>query len=297
MKTEIIRRLLIKNIPSASGIEVWKNQLYVIGDDASHLFVLDDRYKLLQKIELFTPEKLKKKRIPKKHKADLEAMTLIELDGRKFFVMAGSGSKEKRDRVFVYEIASGQPAKEFSLKALYELLRNPAWIGEARLNIEAMATDETYIYLFQRGNISGRNVVFRFVKGDFFSFLTQGSGAIPKPDVFQYTLPSEQGLLAGFSGACWFKEKNVLLFSASIENTADEINDGEVLGSYVGVLPLPMREEHISLEKITEKSNWYKGKMESLAFLGKKDEGKYRLLAVTDNDDGTSELLELDLSL
>ena len=70
----LITKTELLNFPSASSIEFHNGKLYVIGDDARNLAILDKNYKLVDTIELFPGEGL---RIPKKIKADLEASTIV----------------------------------------------------------------------------------------------------------------------------------------------------------------------------------------------------------------------------
>src|SRR5258705_11813598 len=72
--------------PSASGIEFLDGKIYVIGDDANDLLVLDTGLNIIDSIPLYSfPEK----RIAKAVKADLESITVIP--GKKLLLL-GSGS-------------------------------------------------------------------------------------------------------------------------------------------------------------------------------------------------------------
>src|SRR5215212_6881198 len=71
----LITKTELLNFPSASSIEFHNDRLYVLGDDARNLAILDKNYKLLDTITLFPGDGL---RIPKKIKADLEASTIIQ---------------------------------------------------------------------------------------------------------------------------------------------------------------------------------------------------------------------------
>ena len=106
---------------------------------------------------------------------------------------------------------------------------------------------------------------------------------------------------ARFSGAYIYD--NLLFFTASVENTQDAILDGEVLGSFVGWIDLKSikpNKEALTLNTalvLDADGNPYKGKVESLAIVSSEDNNNFRGLAITDNDNGQSELLELDIVL
>src|SRR6185437_3138844 len=96
-----------------------------------------------------------------------------------------------------------------------------------------------------------------------------------------------------------------VFFSASVENTSNAFDDGEILGSYIGW----MKEEDLynnnEIDKVykpkgivllEENGSPFKGKIESITIL-EKDVNTYIALAVTDNDSPSSELLMLEIEL
>ena len=76
----------LDHYPSASGIEYFNNQFYVIGDDANDLLILDSNLNPTDSINLYP---FMEKRIPKKLKADLEGITLTKDN---HLLLLGSGS-------------------------------------------------------------------------------------------------------------------------------------------------------------------------------------------------------------
>src|SRR5262245_20205928 len=75
--------------PSASAIEYYDGKLYIIGDDATNLLVLDSDLKILDSIPviLYTG-----RRIPKDVKPDLEASTIYLDNKEPVLFLFGSGS-------------------------------------------------------------------------------------------------------------------------------------------------------------------------------------------------------------
>ena len=96
---------------------------------------------------------------------------------------------------------------------------------------------------------------------------------------------SGNGFVAGFSGASVYDD--LLFFSASVEKTSDWVNDGEILGSFIGIINLCAPDEEIKFFSVEGEF-----KIEALMVLEKKKEN-YVLLAMTDNDNGESELLKI----
>ena len=161
-----------------------------------------------------------------------------------------------------------------------------------KLNIEAAAASNSTLYLFHRGNISGKNLVFSFPLNDFADYVLTESDCIPAYTVSSCILPSINGIASGFSGASMLDEKHIL-FSASVEDTENEIDDGMVLGSFIGILNPETNE--LSCELLKEGTEPVSIKIESVCVL-QTQEKIHTLLAVTDSDGGASELLEIELA-
>jgi hypothetical protein len=163
-------------------------------------------------------------------------MTFAKIKGEDILFIFGSGSKPKRrDKLIVVFPERQHDVKRFSLEEFYNTLRKNE-IGENhKLNIEAAAANSATLYLFHRGNISGKNLVFNFSLNDFADYVLTESYSVPAYTISSIILPPLNGIASGFSGASMLDEKHIL-FSASVEDTEHEIDDGAVLGSFIGIL-------------------------------------------------------------
>ncbi|MBA9076645.1 DUF6929 family protein [Rufibacter quisquiliarum] len=300
----ITRKMELKGIPSASGIERVGNQFYVIGDDSPYLFCLNAQYEIIQKTALLASSALQNGRIPKPVKPDLEAITSLALEGQPYLLVLGSGSTDKRNHAYLVPISSqgaGAP-QAISLASLYKSLStDTAVVGGASLNIEGVAADEEYLYLLHRFSPQGHNAVLIYTMASVSPFL-QGRAAAPKPYKVQtWALPDLENIKTGFSGVA-SALGGKLLFTASAEETPNAVLDGEVYGSMVGWLnvyhtsaPQPSRPSLVS--PITEANGTsYKGKIESISVLKNTSERSLTAVAVADSDDGLSELIELEFN-
>lgn len=308
MQVKILNKILFTDIPSASGLEIIADQVYIVGDDSPFLYVLDvNSLTLTHTIPLFDSKDFSSGRIPKALKPDLECLTTLEIDGEHYLLALGSGSAPTRDKAYTIKVpANGSDAaevREYSLEPLYSTLRrhNEILNGDL-LNVEAAAaTAQGDLFLWQRAALNGANVVLQFKTSEFMQSLPGPGTQLPAFVSTPFNLPDINGLSARFSGA--FAYQQMLFFTASVENTADAIQDGEVLGSFVGYIPVPAREYgstnlpiQTALIRETD-GRVYKGKVESIAIQKKEGQNRYRGLAITDNDDGASELLELLITL
>lgn len=307
MKATILRKVNFPNIPSASGMEVIGDKVYIIGDDSPYLYVLDlVSLQLSEKIQLFETTSVSGTRIPKATKPDLECLTILDINNKPHLAAFGSGSASTRNLSYLISLptSDSQPpiVTEKSLDALYKVLQeNEDLLKGDLLNIEAAATTpDQQLFLFQRSTQAGPNVVFVFNAPEFIRHLTHQT-KVPAYQTIFFNLPRLQGLDARFSGAS--THQNLLFFSASVENTTNAILDGEVLGSYIGwldIIDIKAKKTSKALPTalvLDEQGQPYKGKIESLAIIGNPQAAIYRCLAITDNDNGESELLELEITL
>ncbi|QCR25113.1 hypothetical protein [Pontibacter sp. SGAir0037] len=332
MRASIQNKVFYDKIPSASGLEAVGKYYYVIGDDSPFLYKLDQDFQLVERLVLSDTANFITGRVPKAEKLDLEGMTSFLRNNKHYLLLLGSGSGPMRNSAFLVENA-GSPNSNVvvtvhKLEDLYAQIQSSGALQNAELNIEGVAASNDKLFLLQRGVGDGSNILLSYDLDEFFRFLTYnpveqesadsglslsgGAGigdatenlhvpTFPAPAIHQFHLPILGDLQAGFSGAFVFDEK--LFFTASIENTADAVNDGEVLGSYIGYIPLdaiPADDSAIvsvPAAVITRPDGaTYIGKVESLVVLEKSGGGRrYRIIAVSDDDRGNSELLEVQL--
>ncbi len=275
MELKILSKVLLKDVPSASGMELLNDTIFVCCDDSSFVFQINHDGKIQKKIPLFENQEA---RIPKMLKPDFEAMFAIDND----LFLLGSGSAQNRNKMFVVNLKSEQ-IQEFSLVKLYDVLKYEAKLKPEEFNIEAAAVLNDLVYLMNRGD----NSIF-ILSLESFNNVVFKNDELQEVEIRKYNLPNINGHIAGFSGACVFDD--FLFFSASVENTSDWINDGEILGSFIGIINLCAPTHSDVLSVLVDREN----KIEALA-VERKEGDSYFLKAMTDNDDGQSLLMNLEL--
>ncbi|NEM96949.1 DUF6929 family protein [Pontibacter burrus] len=297
----IVTTQFYQNIPSGSGIEKAPDGYFIVGDDSPFLYLIGKDFKIKDQYTLFDTSEFVNGRIPKAVKPDLESLATLNYKGKDYLLILGSGSSGNRNKAFLVElpIVPGKPVvKEINIKHLFDTLQQDTTIvGKELLNIEGLAVSEDKVYLLQRALKDAPNLVLSFDLQDFCSFLFNNL-PFPAPELHFFELPMLQNYQAGFSGAHVLDDK--LFFTASIESSPNAILDGEVLGSFVGYIPLQdidkattaSKPTVISAAKVTDQSGKaYTGKIESLVV--ERDEANYRIIAVSDDDQGHSEVLEI----
>lgn len=282
---------VLEGVASASGIVKFKDDFYVIGDDTSYLFHIDKNFDLISKRPIYSLEKLQGSTIPKIDKPDFEA---IEMISDTELLLFGSGSKSPERDVciwidlneedFIYHL--------YDIGNFYNHLRSHKIMQGYELNIEAFALKEDICYLFNRG----RDVIFSFSLSEFSDFCRKGA-SFPKVIPHLFSLPEIHNLKTGFSGATSFKHQPYLIFTATAEDTPNAYDDGEILGSLIGVIKInpygldrnvvvqpisnpgfPLKVESVIVDKIVSKT-------------------ETDLVLVTDNDGQDSHILRARMTL
>jgi hypothetical protein len=297
MNAKIENSVTLYEIPSASGIEFLDGKYWLIGDNSPWLFEVNEAFAVAKKYPIFSMDYSENGTIPKSKKHDFEAMTALNWEGDSALFIFGSGSKANRFQGVLVKINSAlhptMETQKFDLTDFYSKILEKAKLKEGELNIEAAAVLGDHLFLFNRG----KNKLISLKVKHFIDYLS-GTRETIKIKVKTIDLPEIDGIRAGFSGATADEKFQRIVFTASVENTADWVADGEVLGSFIGVLNLQSLKNHAAPKcvLIINKQEILRIKAESIA-LEESYENSFRCLVVTDSDGGKSELLKLKVQL
>ena len=209
--------LTIQGIAAASGLLYKDNTITVISDNSKLLYAYAIKQDQLATKTLLWGKVLEN--IPKKEKADFEAIT--EIDGQLY--VFGSGSGENRSTLVKYNPKRGTK-DSVDLRAIYRQLKTDFSVSDQDFNIEGALPYGEELWLFNRGNGPGKqNGIFILDKRTF----------TPK-DFFQVSLPALQGVSTGFTDATLVDGK--IYFIAAAEDSNSSYHDGEVKGTLIGRL-------------------------------------------------------------
>lgn len=280
----LLKATLLQQYPSASSACFLDGHLYIIGDDAPGIIVLNSDHAIIDSLRVFD---FPGKRISKEEKADLESSFIITQNGVTKLFAIGSLSTGNRDKVIELEIAA---KGKLHLGSISQLSLHQE---KAPMNIEGAAIlGDNKIIFSNRANTTYLD--------NYFLITILGENGIQDSllKVIPVVLPPSQKLI-GISGLHFIKEKDVLLFCASEEDTPNAYTDGAIGESYIG------RIDSISskLEKGSAAVNQliplsgYLGqntpqKIESITV--EKDDAVLLIIhLVADNDDGTSSIYKM----
>ena len=225
MKIEITSRETLKNIPSASGIELIQQEFWLMSDNSPWLFILNKELEPTNRIMIADTSDLVNGVIPKKDKHDLEGMMSFVYKGDSLLLLFGSGSKwPSRNSAILIDASTKKVRRTFDLTAFYSALMEEAKLEEDDLNIEAATVSRDELFLFNRG----KNKLITMKLDRFMEYIFNERNSI-KMKVYSVDLPEIDGIPAGFSGAVYNEESQRIYFTASVENTSDWVAEGTVL--------------------------------------------------------------------
>ena len=296
MKPEIqlIKSSLITNFPSGSSINYYNGKLYLIGDDANTILILNTDYTQIDSIQLFNyPEK----RIPKSEKTDFETSTLLELEGIPHLLVIGSGSREERKKALLLRVANAVVAPAALFKPFFYNEVAFAQLktkGIKEVNIEGSTIIGDNLVLSNRGNIA--NPWNHLI-------ITQKDGLTAESkqslNVQQLLLPVNAKEFIGVSELCYIESNDILLFTLSSEATNNSYDDGIIGDSYIGWIynfsekihhPELMLDEMVNLRTIN--NEFEKEKIEGLC-VEAVNGNAFTIHLISDNDTGESKLFKI----
>lgn len=293
---KLIRHYPLDGVKSVSGMEISGGMMVFVSDNQTGI-----HYKMIPSFfsELEIQNVPKKSFldslpiIPKDIKKDFEAMTTIQIDNNPWLVLIGSGSKSP-SREFIYLKKYGSEETDsilFESGPFYKQLQQIAGIGIEDFNLEGACNSKEELFLFNRGT----NGMYRMDLADFIVMI-KGGPIVKNIRYQELLLPELDGFKSGISGATYHSEKELILFTASVEKTSNWIDDGEILGSCIGYFSSQQAEDKINpiTEWIKEEENILKLKVEAIS-ISTDAKGNKVVYMATDNDSETCELIEYSM--
>ncbi len=279
--------------------------LAVLQDDANYLALIDRNSVEAEALELPAGpgghRVFDKDHADRGHKLDLEACATLPGADADLLVAFGSGSEPSREWVIIvdWQGADGPRTALYHAQALYDALRREHAFAGSELNVEGavfIAADR--IRLFQRGNGKPRGDLQPVdATGDLdwpalMAYLDMPDRVGPPPlsNVVQYRLGELDGVRLTFSDADLVGD--VMLFSASAEDSGEAGRDGRIAGSVLGVID---KQGARWTRLIGADGGSFKAKIEGLSLA---PDDPHHAYFVTDDDDADapSELFEARLA-
>lgn len=290
---QLLQFLLLANFPSGSSINYYENKLYLLGDDARAILILDPLYKAVDSIRLFDyPEK----RIPKSQKVDLESSAIVTIAGNKHLLTLGSASTNDRKKILLVPlhldgaIDYSNPVVSNSISAFVDRLTTG---GIKVVNIEGASVMHRSLVLANRGNRNYPNNYLIVTEVDFWN--RQKEAALR---IIPIKLVGTHNEFLGISELCYVESKDMFLFTFTTELTNNAYEDGTIGSSYiawVNNVASELKQAKLSLDgmiNLSEASNEFKNqKMEGICVERVSDD-ELLLHLISDNDNGETKLFK-----
>jgi hypothetical protein len=274
--------------PSASAIEYFNGRIYVMGDDANSMLVLDSSLNPVDSIRIFH---YAEHRIPKSVKPDIESMMLLWQPGKTRLLMTGSGSVAPYRYSCFFVDPQLKKIDSVRLDSFYTEL---AALGVREVNIEGVANLPQASVLVNRGNLGNRVNHLIFVSQTLF---TQQQPS--RISLVRLGGNDDTSAFRGVSGLCYSRRSDKLILTVSTEYTANAIDDGRIGKSYLWIINNINSKRNwkginpdkvIDLEKVDAR---FRGQKIESACITNETRDFLHLVLAADNDNGTSTLFKV----
>jgi hypothetical protein len=294
LHAEFLDSLFLTEFPSGSSINYYKNKLYLIGDDATHILVLDKAYKKLDEIKLFNFEG---KRISKDEKVDLETSTLLTLESDDYLLVIGSASRKKRQCLFLVPLVKINEILPVEIVKINTFIERLEQTAIAEVNIEGSCVVGDQLILSSRGNRTNPGSVFIITDSIFWEHQKKASIS-----VLPVELPTGAPAMT-VSELNYDPVKDLLFLTFSNEATDNAYEDGAIGESYLGWMinvTEKLKKEKVTVDGLIKLSDvhatFVKEKIEGICIETYDSHGMVAHL-ISDNDRGESRLFKLKLTV
>jgi hypothetical protein len=167
--------------------------------------------------------------------------------------------------------------KRYSTTHFYDTLAQMAGMERSEFNLEGLAFSSNTLYFFTRTS----NHMFTLDCSEFLAYM-EGKVPLPAVELKTFKLPSIDGRTSGFSGATVTSDGKYAFVTSSVEVSEDSYKDGDILGSFIGVVPLystPKKTHWVRIETPKEPV-----KVEAISIANQLGENSYEVVLTTDSD-------------
>jgi len=278
----------INDYPSASGVEYFNKQLFIIGDDARDLLILDSNLAVIDSISLYSFDG---KRIPKDIKADLEAISVVKDGNRSRLLLLGSGSLAPYRNTGWLIDPHTKHADSIRLDAFYHRLKTH---GLDEINIEGVCSIPGSVILVNRGNKAWRKNYLVLTSEGFWK-----DQLLSPITLIRVGVNTDSTIFNGVSGLAYATKTDQLLLTVSTEDTRNNLDDGTIGKSWLWIVKNISSKkrwkainpnEIIDLEKTDQR--FKAQKIKSVCVTSETKDFLYLALAA-ENDDGCSTIFRM----
>ncbi len=280
----------LSDYPSGSGMAFFNNHIYLIGDDAGTVLIVDTALNKTGSIKLIESQQ---KRISKDVKQDLEAAAVVRISRSPAVLLVGSGSLDPyRSNAWLIFPDTKQKI-QINLNTFYKRIKSQ---GIDEVNIEGVAAVPGGIVLANRGNKTFAKNHLIFTEKEFWK---QQDSAVIK--VIKVGTNTDTAFFNGVSGAEYSRKTDRLFLTVSTENTFSSREDGTIGKSYLWIInDISSKKRLIAInpDKIIDLAALDKRfaghKIESVCIIAETRK-ETELVFAADDDKGTTVLFKIEI--
>jgi hypothetical protein len=293
-----------KQIPlsSGSGITGFNHGFLIVGDDTPWMYYMDSTGVITDSLRLSYQEGYYPGvRMDGMIKPDFESIT--RLNKNIVLVMSSGSSNPARDTSYLVNAEDKVILTKRSMGELFEAMADSAGFNDRHLlNIEGSNVAQSDLYLFNRGDFSGKNFVFKMDVTDYISWFSGYTDTLPEFETQRVKLPSFKESEMTFSSAYYAKKFKIFAFTATSEiggflGLDGIVTDGVAAGTSFGFINPDAFDQDIEIpvQPIIRDGKILPIKIEGFWPLKQVDDRTVLFYAVSDPDDGTTVLYSLQI--
>ncbi len=297
----IIKKLDLA-IPSGSGITGYKGGFLTVGDDTPWLYYLDSAGTLTDSLRLsYVEGYVPGVRMASSFKPDFECITRLN---EEIVLIMGSGSYNSgRDTAYLVNGAEHRILAKKSLAPLFASFAKLASIDDVhKINIEGIAVANHDIYFFNRGDLSGKSIIFKSDLYEFITYFTSGS-SIQVSASYSLTPYNKEYGESTYSACIYVPKTNVFIYSSTLEegsrmDSSGLIIDGDIKGSFLGRIRMNELTDSITMaHPITENGVLAPVKIEGIWLYQAISDSILQFIGVSDPDNGSTETFIIEVKI
>jgi hypothetical protein len=290
MNIKLLDDKQLKNFSPGPGIESFDDHLYLVGDDARYIQVMNRGWKIQETISLFASDTF---RMTKELMSDFNATTFIQLNKLPFILMIGSGSGENGTSKAVLMNLNTRAIEEFDLAIFYSRLKESGF-EEVEINALTVLNDKLVLCMGANKTAPDNRIIVTSL--DFWK-----NQHLADIMIIKIELEGKAGKFLSLTGLKYSYKNDWLITTILSEDAVKKIDDGSPGECFIGVVEDASRKIGRKRFKINEYFNLpdldkkFKGqRLQSLCIQADK-ENKLKLHLVSANSNGEHFLFKVRL--
>jgi len=289
-------------ISSGSGITGYKGGFLTVGDDTPWLYYLDSAGVLIDSLRLSTVEGyVPGVRMDGAFKADFEGIT--RLNDHIVLILSSGSYNAGRDTAYLVNAFEHRILAKKSLGALYQSFVDTSGIDDLHaLNLEGVCVAHHSIYFFNRGDLSGRNLIFKCDLAQFIEYFTSGE-EVKVTGMYELTPFNADYGTSTFSSSVYIADRDLFIFTSTSEDGSQldslgRVMDGEIKGSFIGKIEMKnLNDSIIPAYPIMENGVIAPIKVEGIWLHSYEPDSLVNFIGVSDPDNGTTETYIIEVKI